>query len=460
MQTKEYLLDYIRNNKTGSRKLPSENELSRQLEISRPTIRLALTALTEEGVIEKVQGKGTFISENKTELNFVNWQATEEATSNSLQHILDGFIKKSPEVAVRNTGYIFKNILQQLIINTGSGTAPDIMSLVYFWIPRLAEQGTLYPLNKVYTTDFRNRLYSQSIDAIKYKDNFYALNWANGPSVFYYNKKIIKEITGSPDIEIEYFDELLDLFDKINVQYSGTVFPFCLPLNDDDLFFMYTIYSFLLSFKGGITDISGDIILNSENTIKAFTWLKKFISRGKVIIDIDTVKARHEFAHNRLAFFIDGPWFKSIVPSLNKNEPIDIGFQTLPKSEYGLSYSALANHVLAVSNQCKNKELALELIKYVAMDPKVSEYYYLKSNMFPASREEAITNPVYDDPFGRVLKKQMETAFPIPDAHPAFSYSISICAKVCREILLGHNNTATLLNNAAEAVKEIYRVRF
>ncbi len=394
LQIKEYILDYISNNKTGSRRLQSENELSRHFGISRPTIRLALAALAKDSIIEKIQGKGTFIKENRTELQFINWQATEEATAGSLQHILDSFIRKRPDVGIENIGCLFKDVLPHLIVKTGSGNASDIMSLLYFWIPLLVEQGSLYPLDKLYTEEFRSKLYSMSIDAVKYKNNYYGLNWANGPTIFYYNRKIIREVTGSPEIKIEYFDELFDLFDKIDSHYRGTVLPYCLPLHDDDLYFMYTIYSFLLSFRGGITDADGDIILNSENTIRAFTWLKKFIGRGESAIGSGYLKARHEFAHNRLAFFIDGPWFKSVVPTMNKEEPVEIGFQTLPRSEIGLSYSALANHVLAISNQCRNKEVAVELINHIAMDPAISEYYYLKSNMFPASREEAMTNPL------------------------------------------------------------------
>lgn len=44
-------------------KLPSENMLSREYEISRQTVRKALTVLENEGYIYAVHGKGTFVSE-------------------------------------------------------------------------------------------------------------------------------------------------------------------------------------------------------------------------------------------------------------------------------------------------------------------------------------------------------------------------------------------------------------
>lgn len=43
-------------------KLPSEAELMRQFKVSRITIRAAINELVEDGVLERSQGKGTFVS--------------------------------------------------------------------------------------------------------------------------------------------------------------------------------------------------------------------------------------------------------------------------------------------------------------------------------------------------------------------------------------------------------------
>ena len=49
-------------------KLPTENELSAQYEVSKITIRKAIQNLSDEGYVNKVQGKGTFINFKKDKL--------------------------------------------------------------------------------------------------------------------------------------------------------------------------------------------------------------------------------------------------------------------------------------------------------------------------------------------------------------------------------------------------------
>ena len=61
-QLKDILVDAIDSEKwKANEKIPSENELSSIYGLSRMTVRSVLTDLVKEGLLYRVQGKGTFV---------------------------------------------------------------------------------------------------------------------------------------------------------------------------------------------------------------------------------------------------------------------------------------------------------------------------------------------------------------------------------------------------------------
>ncbi len=53
-------------------RLPTEQELSQQCGVSRMTVRAALTQLTQEGLVERRQGRGTFVAQPKAALRHIS----------------------------------------------------------------------------------------------------------------------------------------------------------------------------------------------------------------------------------------------------------------------------------------------------------------------------------------------------------------------------------------------------
>lgn len=71
-QLKELILSEIKNGNYPSGSLiPTENELSEAFQISRTTVRQAITELVQEGWLYRVKSKGTFVSQPKINQDFV-----------------------------------------------------------------------------------------------------------------------------------------------------------------------------------------------------------------------------------------------------------------------------------------------------------------------------------------------------------------------------------------------------
>lgn len=66
-QIQQYFLDNIQEGRwKPDEKIPSENELSEQFNVSRITVKKALDDLVDSGIIYRIQGKGSFLSNNKS----------------------------------------------------------------------------------------------------------------------------------------------------------------------------------------------------------------------------------------------------------------------------------------------------------------------------------------------------------------------------------------------------------
>jgi len=460
-QIKNYLIEYIKQQDILDATIPTELDICTNFDVSRGTVRAAVLELVNEGILERVSGKGTFISKRPGTLSFANWQSCEGSTNPGLKEIETLF--------TRETGYSVENIEipylemeRRLLVMANRGEAPDLAALINVWTPIIAYYGALQPLDELYTYDVTQNLYPQTIDPLVYKDHIYGFNWINGPNILYYNKSLMEEHLGTPNFSGETYNALLEFLIIIHESSGGSIIPFSIPILDDELFFLFNLFNYLYAFDGGLIDEEGDVFFNSQANIDAFTWLRQFANSGHVNMSNGFIKNRQLFADRKLAFIIEGPWLKHQISDMNTGSLADnreLGYTTVPKGYNKKSNSILWSHTLSIFSQSEKKDLALDFIKFLAFDKKAGEIYYKTTGMLPVNRNELTTNPLYSDEFGTVVRKQMETATPIRTGKPnSFMMAVMICAKASRDILLGGADIPSTLNNHAEIIRDIYRV--
>lgn len=460
-QVKKYLLEYIKSRGKTDITIPTEVEICNKFNVSRGTVRTAILELVNEGILERVSGKGTFIKSRPETLRFASWQSQEASTVQGLTKLEDLFVRKTG-CSVENIEIPYVEMERRLIVMATSGEAPDLASLINIWAPVIAYYGALCPLDDMYSYDVMSNIYPQTIKPLVYKDHIYGFNWINGPNILYRNINLLEQYLGTPKVSGDTYDDLLETLIKIHERSRGEIIPFSIPILDDELFFLFNLCNYLWAFDGGLIDAEGEVCFSSEANINAFSWLKRFVDRGHVNISNGFNRNRKLFADQKLAFIIEGPWLRNQIPVLNENLQEDtngVGYAVLPKGHNGKSSSILWSHCLSIFHQCEMREMAKEFVKFLAFDKEVGEIYYRRTGMLPVNRSELNNNPLYNDDFGVVIKKQMETAKPINTGKPnAFPTAVMICAKASREILLGDADIASTLNSHAEIIREIYRL--
>ena len=459
-QAKQYLTDLIARAGT-TRMLPPEVEISRRLGISRATVRLAIMDLVREGQLDRVPGKGTFIRRGSTRLSFSNWLSVEEMFRPMLGAMIEKFVASNRGIDIENLGIQYEHTEHQLMLMTSAGRAPDIATLIYLWIPIFAHQGALLPLDSLYTAQVKDRAYAQSVAAVSFREQPYAFSWGNAPLILYGNRRQVSEHLRTDRLTPENYDELAEWLALLQERSRGALIPYSIPFQDDEMFFLYSIYIFLIAFGGGVITGDNQVIFGCGENARAYAWLRELISRGLVDITRSHLENRRLFAQDRLGFLIEGPWLNRMLPSL---DPACAGgcdhleFSVLPRGPLGTSPSILWNHTLAVFRQCRNVEGALAFIRFLTQDPFVAESYYRHTGMIPALADQAEANPTFDDELGRVVRRQMATALPIPfSSSPYFMTSVTFCAKASREILLGEADISRTLSTYAGLLEELFK---
>jgi GntR family transcriptional regulator len=79
LQLMDILIEEMENNLHEHEQLPSEREICNKYDVSRTTVRQAITELERDGLIYKVHGKGTYVSPKKVKQDLVKFYSfTEE----------------------------------------------------------------------------------------------------------------------------------------------------------------------------------------------------------------------------------------------------------------------------------------------------------------------------------------------------------------------------------------------
>lgn len=140
-QLKNLIIDKIENGEyLPDSKIPSEQDLCEMYDISRPTVRQAISELTNSGYLYKEKGKGTFVSKPKSAIDV-------KAYTGFTDSILD-----CENPGERNI------ILMEIVTNKEYRKLSDIFSINY--------NQTVEFTRIVYLTNLENEVYSYNISYI------------------------------------------------------------------------------------------------------------------------------------------------------------------------------------------------------------------------------------------------------------------------------------------------------
>lgn len=454
------LIDRLRSQSKD--RLPTETELAEKLSIGRHTLRKAVDKYVTAGILEKIQGKGTFLVTQKKSVAFSGWIGTEPPGDLFITRMISAFESRAPDLRLLYTPIPYYQTVDHLIRLALSGRMPDVMQLVPHFIDILHKFDVLRPLDgSINHNDLRKR-YPVDVESGRIDKKLISLSWALSPLVLYCNKVALEKAGLDPETVPGTLEELHGVCRAINSRGNQEVWGICLPLAAADPTFLW-LYPYFLSFRGGFSDALGNITIDSEQNAAALRWITALSHEGAAPGVKGVIDGRMLFAADRIAFWVDGPWMRGLFRQLSSERA---GFDShyriarIPAGSSGRSESVLFSHHLAVSSRCEDVASACRWIDFLTTDQNIIRYYFESAGCLPPMRD-VLSQPFFrNDPFASVCIDQMETVSAYPLSQRLFAHSVSFVSQAIQKIIVGGRDPEQMLGELRDIIQMIGQSAF
>ncbi len=458
LQLREVILKKIIDEEfTKDNPLPSEAALAKSFGTSISTVRQALASLVAEDILVKKQGKGTFLSNKKKKIRFFSWLPETQRGEEILHELITRFEAKETNIEIEVIPTTYPEARNDLMGLIASGNAPDVAQIVSHWTSFFASSGSFASLdNLLPQSHLSSRFKDKDLYGGTYSNSIYSVAWGLTPLSMIVNKRLVEKagINNIPEkISMEQFYSYCQAIDS-RFQNDG-ISSFGMCISDEETDFL-RVYPFFKAFGGELVSTGNELVLNSEENVAAFKWLRKFVNDCRVSrADIFTL--RKQMAMDKIAFFNDGPWIKFWLEELT-GEPFDKRFRVIqnPVLKDGVSRSWNYNHALAICSQSPNKIFAAKFVDAISFDPEISGFYYRQSGHLPVNIDRKGIYESSDD-FTRVYENQLEGSSCINSQNALFEKVMIFCIDAVRKILFEGCDITKELNEKEYYLEMLYR---
>ncbi len=456
LQVKDILLKRIVDGEyERGESIPSESKLAADFGTSISTIRQAVSILVSEGYLVKKQGKGTFVSERKTEITFMSWIGESKNGERILNELLHAFEESNPTVRVRIIPTTYPQTRQTLMKLISNGEAPDVAQIVSHWTSYFASMGAFEPLGDLLQqSNLKNRFTDKDLLGGSYQDRIYSVSWGLCPVALIANKRVLLEAGIEGINTLITLEEFSNICRQVSSMGGAERCGYGLCISGEESDFL-RIYTFLQAFHGGFVDESGKVIFDSSQNVQGFAWLSQFVSSSRVCVaDIYTLRKR--FAAGDIAFISDGPWIKYLLEEETGQE-FSKNFQVIlnPVHKNEASYSWNYNHALAICSQSKNKMYAAKLIDELTNGSELSSTYYSRVGHLPVNRNR-LNDPFFENEYFNAFREQLQHSTVINAQNSMFEKAMVLCIDAVKKILFDGANIEGELSEKQYYLKMLY----
>lgn len=331
----------------------------------------------------------------KPKLQFASWMVAEASGGEKLipERIKVWADRKGVDVEVIPVAW--EDTPDKITLQIQAKNAPDIFTIESLWLGKFAKMpGGVEDLSKYMTPDFTSTL----VPAYKggeLEGKMAGLVWNPNPWVLVYNKELAKKagVSGKP----VNFDDFIKQGRAIAALGNG-VYGIGLQLGMDE--YAADCFHILMWQMGGdMLDKSGKPLASSAGTVNTVKLVKQLVDEKVVPFGEEVRNLRTMFAQGKIGFFFEGPWIAGVLDGEGMSRDAwDV--TTWPGDVQP------ASHILCLSQNSKNKDLAFDLMKFIVSDEATTKPYFQSTGLMPVVQSH-YNDPQYNSPYCKTFLSQM-----------------------------------------------------
>ena len=385
---------------------------------------LSLSVLASSAFAADVNDDGTVNNPEAVEVDenkLVFWSLFSGGDGSFMDQIIADYNESAPAKQVQSIMLVWADYYTKLQTAVAAGKGPDLGISHASKLPELADQGVVEPLTPYLDElgiDLSTLYAENSIDAVTFDGDIYAIPLDTHPEILYYNTDILSKAgietneDGTLDIgSAEEFQALLD--QVVPVLEDGQSAISCTNSGDDP----YRVWWATYYQMGGtplISDDGTEITINRDIAIAAAEYIKSLFDDGYIASGI--TDHQQFFSSGKAAFFFGGTW---IVGVLDSTEGLNFDCEMWPQLFDNNSCWADSHTLILPVNPERTEEETLASVQFLAAASAEGGKTWAKSGQIPANQEVLGSEDFTSLPHRNNYKGELEAA-KLPSKTPGF----------------------------------------
>ena len=401
-------------------------------------------------------------------LKWGSWVFAEQSVNYIYQEMADLYNETNEYNTTIDTSYFYSyaDYLSTLLIDVAGGNGPDVAHIKAEWLPQLLALGVVRSLDGYISEDVLADYAQSAIDSVTVDGEMVALPWFSNTYALLVNTELCEQ-AGVDYTAIASWADLMAAAEKISALGSD-IYGLAIPnSNGVEAGEGYNTFPALWAY-GGDYEVGGEILLESEAALKAYTDLQNLYVKGiSTAAGSNSFKElRNLFGAGKIGFYWDIESGIATAASAAADEAEYYARTqaiTIPGAD-AAGHGYLIAHQLAVFDSCTDDKMEAmgHFLDYMSGSDVIGILY--KNGQGKMSSRASVMAEVFADctevkqekgGYTYAYVKAMESAKALPAANIHFQDSDAMLTDMLTELAQG-GNVADILAKWDAEIQALY----